>query len=139
MNITSQWRSAEKYYESIYIQIRPSKNRKVNSNDDLMTDLSTLEDDTDYEEEQEVYDSQAPPLFDRAEHCNTFMLSDFTVPSASKKKHQKPVKSKETQYCNVDAGEDKDRELIYIEVEDIQVEGEAFILLLVIPSFSQMR
>lgn len=123
LNITSQWRSAEKYYESIYIQIQPSKNRKkVNNVDDLMTDFSTLETDTDFEEEPDTYDAQAPSLFDRAEHCNTFMLSDFTVPSASKKKHQKSVKSKGNQLSNANLEEDKDRELVYIEVEDIQVQ-----------------
>ena len=140
LNITSQWRSAEKYYESIYIQIQPSKNRKkVNNVDDLMTDFSTLETDTDFEEEPDTYDAQAPSLFDRAEHCNTFMLSDFTVPSASKKKHQKSVKSKGNQLSNANLEEDKDRELVYIEVEDIQVQGEAFIILLIKTSFSHAR
>ena len=91
-----------------------------------MTDICEFEDYSDFDEETDLSDADGPSPVDIAECCNTFSLNDFTITTRAKKKQSKPVKKKVNSCIDIwmkEAEEVKDRELIYIDKEEAQNEG----------------
>ena len=91
-----------------------------------MTDAVELMDCSDYEEDTDLPDAEAPFLADRTTVQDTYQLLDFIVMTTDKKKHSKPGRKKPhwcTDVLTLDVEEDKDRDIIYVDKEDYQIQG----------------
>ena len=127
MNVTSQWRHGDRLYdEYLHIGGKSSKNRKRFTTTEMVTGIGEFEDYSDFEEEIDLPGAEVSSIVDITECCNTYTLNEFAITSRAKKKHPKQVKKKMNPCVDIlmtESEEDKDRELIYIDKEEAQNEG----------------